>query len=316
MKTIVTGSAVEAASFLRAGQLAAFPTETVYGLGANAFDRESVAKIFVAKDRPPDNPLIVHVGSKADVRRVAREVSPVAERLIDAFFPGPLTIVLPRDERIPDIVTAGLDTVGVRMPRHTLALELLAAAGVPLCAPSANRSGRPSPTTWEAVLEDLDGRIACVLKGEATEIGIESTVVDATGAEIVVLRAGGLGTEELSSIAPVRFATDEGEAGGVPMSPGTKYRHYAPTARVVAIVDAREAKAGADAAFVGLHAPEEPGAFALCRVLADPQAYARELFAFFRECDACGVGVVYAELPAPVGIGAALRDRIVRASRG
>lgn len=316
MKTIVTGSAVEAAAFLRDGELAAFPTETVYGLGANAFEAAAVARIFEAKERPPDNPLIVHVGSKEDVRRVAREVSPVAERLIEAFFPGPLTIVLPRGERIPDIVTAGLDTVGVRMPRHTLALELLEAAGVPLCAPSANRSGRPSPTTWEAVLEDLDGRIACVLRGEATEIGIESTVVNATGEEIVVLRAGGLGTEDLSIIAPVRLASDEREVGGVPMSPGTKYRHYAPTACVVAIGDASEAKAGADAAFIGLHAPGRPGAFALCRVLSDPSAYARELFAFFRECDARGVGVVFAELPASVGIGAALRDRIVRASRG
>lgn len=312
----MTGSAVVAASFLRAGQLVAFPTETVYGLGANAFDAESVAKIFEAKERPPDNPLIVHVGSKEDVHRVAREVSRVAERLIEAFFPGPLTIVLPRGERIPDIVTAGLDTVGVRMPRHMLALELLVAAGVPLCAPSANRSGRPSPTTWEAVLEDLDGRISCVLKGESTEIGIESTVVDAGGEEIVVLRAGGLGIEELSRIAPVRLADAEGEVGGVPMSPGTRYRHYAPTARVVAVDDARDAKAGADAAFIGLHAPERPGAFALCRVLGDSPAYARELFAFFRECDARGVEVVFAELPAPVGIGAALRDRVVRASRG
>lgn len=316
MKTIVTGSAVEAASFLRVGQLVAFPTETVYGLGANAFDSESVAKIFVAKERPPDNPLIVHVGSREDVGRVAREVSPVAERLIEAFFPGPLTVVLPRGERIPDIVTAGLDTVGVRMPRHTLALELLAAAGVPLCAPSANRSGRPSPTTWEAVLEDLDGRIACVLQGEATEIGIESTVVDATGDEIVVLRAGGLGIEELSRIGPVRFAGDEGELGGVPMSPGTKYRHYAPMARVVAIDDAREAKAGAGAAFIGLGMPPDPGSFALYRVVPDSDAYARELFTFFRVCDGMGVTTIWAELPKPAGIGVALRDRILRASRG
>lgn len=316
MKTILTGSAVEAASFLRDGELVAFPTETVYGLGANAFDAAAVAKIFAAKERPPDNPLIVHVGSRQDVSRVAREVSPLAERLIESFFPGPLTVVMPRGERIPDIVTAGLDTVGVRMPRHSLALELLAAAGVPLCAPSANRSGRPSPTTWEAVIEDLDGLIACVLQGEATEIGIESTVVDATGAEIVVLRAGGLGIEELANIGPVRFASGEDEVGGVPLSPGTKYRHYAPAARVVAIDDAREARPGAGAAFIGLHAPENPESFALCRVLEDPQDYARELFSFFRLCDARGIGVVFAELPAPVGIGAALRDRIVRASRG
>lgn len=302
--------------FLRNAELVAFPTETVYGLGASALDPDAVAKIFVAKERPQDNPLIVHVGSKDEVRRVARDVSPLAERLIDAFFPGPLTVVLPRSALVPDVVTAGLDTVGVRMPRHPLALELLAEAGVPLCAPSANRSGRPSPTTWRAVLDDLDGRIACVLKGEATEIGIESTVVDSRGEEIVVLRAGGLSAEALSSVATVRFAIEGGEGEATPMSPGTKYRHYAPRANVLPVESAAEARAGTDAAFIGLQAPANAASFAACRVAADAEAYAHELFAFFRECDALGVATIWAELPPADGLGLALRDRIERASRG
>ncbi|MGB5039139.1 MAG: L-threonylcarbamoyladenylate synthase [Blastocatellia bacterium] len=314
VKTVVTRSPIEAAEYLRNGEVVAFPTETVYGLGANAFDAVAVAKIFEAKERPADNPLIVHVGSKDDVRLVARDVPPLASRLIEAFFPGPLTLVLPRRTNIPDIVTAGLDTVGVRMPRHPVALDLLHAAGFPLCAPSANRSGRPSPTTWKAVLEDLDGRIACVLEGEATEIGIESTVVDATGPELVVLRSGGLGLEAIAQLAPVRMAVEADAGERSPVSPGMKYRHYAPVARVVPIGDSRLARAGRDAAFIGLHTPQQPESFARCRVLPDVGSYARALFAFFRECDAAGVTSIWAELPPPDGIGAALRDRIERAS--
>ena len=314
MRTVVTRSPAEAAAFIRRGELVAFPTETVYGLGADAFDATAVAKIFEAKQRPPDNPLIVHVASVDGVRTVARSVPPAAEALISAFFPGPLTIVLPRRPEIPDIVTAGLDTVGVRMPRHPVALALLEACGRPLCAPSANRSGRPSPTHWRAVLDDLDGRIACVLAGDSTEIGVESTVVDATGDEVLLLRAGGLPVETLRRVVPVRV---DGEASALlaGRSPGMRYRHYAPRARVVPAATAAGVQASPNAAFIGLHAPDHPGTFGKSIVLPDVEAYARELFAFFRACDEAGIDTIVCELPPPLGLGRALRDRIERAAR-
>lgn len=312
VKTLLTTSAPEAAEFLRRGELVAFPTETVYGLGANAFDAAAVERIFVAKSRPADNPLIVHVASIGDVARLTREITPLANRLIGAFFPGPLTIVLPRSADVPDIVTGGLETVAVRMPRHPVALELLGAAGFPLCAPSANRSGRPSPTTWSAVIDDLGGRIACVLQGKATEIGLESTVVDARGDEAVILREGGLPAEEIAKVARVRFPAASEEA---PASPGTRYRHYAPSAQVRRVVHPEEVRASRDAAFIGFHHPKGAADFARCRVVADAAEMARELFAFFRDCDASAVGTIYVELPAEEGIGRAIRDRLERAER-
>ncbi len=180
MKTIVTDSAREAAEVIRSGGLAAFPTETVYGLGADIFNREALGRIFEAKGRPQDNPLIAHIGRPEQMAMLAEEVSDSAQRLMERFFPGPLTVVVKRTEAVPDIATAGLDSIGVRMPGNDLAREFISLCGTPIAAPSANLSGRPSPTTWEAVLEDLDGRIDCILKGESTEIGLESTVVDCT----------------------------------------------------------------------------------------------------------------------------------------
>ncbi|MGE5508758.1 MAG: L-threonylcarbamoyladenylate synthase [Chitinophagales bacterium] len=225
----------DAGAVLAGGGLVAFPTETVYGLGANALDPAAVGRIFAAKGRPSDNPLIVHIAGLESLPHLVRDVPALARALMDAFWPGPLTVVLPRTERVPNQVTAGLDTVAVRMPAHPVALGLIAAAGVPVAAPSANRSGRPSPTTAAHVWDDLAGRVDVILDGGPAGVGVESTVVDLTGPRPVVLRPGGLPLEELRRVAgEVEIdpaVLRKAEAGKVaPRSPGLKYTHYAPAA--------------------------------------------------------------------------------------
>ena len=198
MQTLLTKSTTKAAEFIRRGLLVAFPTETVYGLGANVFDAAAVARIFEAKMRPADNPLIAHVANFAQIKLLVKEITPSAQKFIDAFFPAPLTLVMPKSERVPLIATANLDTIGIRMPKDELAREFLEKCKVPVVAPSANLSGKPSPTTWQAVLEDLNNRIDCILQGEMTEIGLESTVVDCTTTDApLVLRAGAITLEVL-----------------------------------------------------------------------------------------------------------------------
>jgi L-threonylcarbamoyladenylate synthase len=228
----------DAATLIRDGQVVAFPTETVYGLGADATNARAVGRIFEAKGRPSDNPLIVHVASRSDVLQVATEVPPMAERLMERFWPGPLTIVLHRRPNLPENVTGGLATVGVRMPRHAVALALIRAAGVPLAAPSANLSGRPSPTRAEHVTEDLGDRISMTIDAGETGVGIESTVVDLTVDPPLLLRPGGVTVEDLIEVlGPVtidrsEFSTEFGEA---PKSPGIKYAHYAPNAKMILV---------------------------------------------------------------------------------
>ena len=202
MRTLLTGSPEEAARFIKGGGVVAFPTETVYGLGADAYNEHAVRKIFEAKRRPADNPLIAHVAAREQLADLTLEVPHAAEHLIETFFPGPLTLVLKKSDRVPLIATAGLDTVGVRMPASPLAHEFLTLCGTPVVAPSANISGRPSPTTWQAVFEDLDGRIDCILQGGPTDIGLESTVVDCTTKPPLVLRFGSVPLEELRGVVP------------------------------------------------------------------------------------------------------------------
>jgi L-threonylcarbamoyladenylate synthase len=222
----------QAAAFIRAGELVAFPTETVYGLGANALDPDAVRKIFTAKHRPADNPLIVHVASEAEVKTVAARIPKTAQRLMDAFWPGPLAIVLPRKKNVA-AATAGLDTVVVRMPDNPVALALIAAAQVPIAAPSANTSGRPSPTRAQHVLTDLRGKIACVLDGGPCAVGVESTVVDVRTKPVTVLRVGGITIEQLEAVVGnVQLRT---HATDRVASPGTKYKHYAPKAKLVLV---------------------------------------------------------------------------------
>ncbi len=311
MDTIVTTSPTEAAKFIRRGGTVAFPTETVYGLGANVFDEVAVSKIFNAKKRPADNPLIAHIGRLNQVKTLAAEVPVFAQRLIDAFFPGPLTVVLRKAEKVPMIATAGLDTIGVRMPRNELAREFLLACGTPVVAPSANLSGRPSPTTWQAVYEDLNGRIDCILQGEATEIGLESTVVDCSGESPVVLRQGAIALDQIS--AEVHNAVlAESSDGESPKSPGMKYRHYSPTAKVKIIEAGSDILDPLTSAYIGIVDPEITLGMKL--IVPDIQAYAHSVFEFFRECDRKSIGTIYCEKVMDEGIGAALMDRLRRAA--
>ena len=313
MKTILTTSAKEAAEFIRRGGIVAFPTETVYGLGANVFDEKAIAKIFEAKRRPNDNPLIAHVGNLNQIKLLALEVNKTAEKFIEAFFPAPLTIVLPKAEKVPLIATANLETIGVRMPKNGLALEFLKDCETPLVAPSANLSGRPSPTTWQAVFEDLNGRIDCILQGEATKIGLESTVLDCTGEIPRVLRAGAITLEQLQKIEPrtklYKIAETE-----TPKSPGLKHRHYSPQAKVVLIQNSKfKIQNPNQSAFIGLSEPG--GEFKLKKICASVEDYAHSLFDFFRLCDRENVQTIYCETVEETGIGLALMDRLERAAK-
>jgi L-threonylcarbamoyladenylate synthase len=311
MQTYLTQSPEQAAEFVRRGGLAAFPTETVYGLGANVFDEAAVARIFEAKQRPADNPLIAHIANIEQIGDLVTELPETAKRFIDAFFPGPLTLVLKKSGRVPFIATAGLDSIGVRMPKHEMARKFLTACGVPVAAPSANLSGRPSPTTWEAVFEDLNGRIDCILQGETTEIGLESTVVDCTGETPVILRPGAVSLGQLREVVSDTDVFAGKDEVPVP-SPGMRHRHYSPTATVKLVEPGFRADGSQSVAFIGLRKPADSFAFAkVCKSVDD---YAHSLFAFFRECDRRGIETIYCEAVDEVGIGAALMNRLRRAA--
>lgn len=311
METVLTTSPAEAAEFIKRGGIVAFPTETVYGLGANIFDEKAIKRIFAAKLRPADNPLIAHIGEMARIESITSAVPPAARVFIDTFFPGPLTVVLPKSEQVPSIATADLDTIGVRMPGHPAAKEFLRACGVPVVAPSANLSGRPSPTTWEAVFEDLKGRIDCILQGEATDIGLESTVVDCTENPPEVLRTGAVSLEQLRALVPETMMY-EPLMDERPRSPGLKHRHYSPHADVILITPGTKPKYASRSAFIGLTAPEAN--FRLTRICNSVEDYARSVFEFFRECDRRKVKTIYCEVVAEHGIGVALMDRLRRAT--
>jgi L-threonylcarbamoyladenylate synthase len=321
MQTRITFSPSVAADYLRKGELVAFPTETVYGLGASLYDVDAVEKIFLAKGRPTDNPLIAHVAARRQIAQLTTAIPPLAERLIDRFFPGPLTVLLPRHERVPAIVSAGLPTIGVRMPDHPLAHRFLLTCGVPVAAPSANLSGRPSPTTWEAVAADLGGRIACILRGKQARVGLESTVVDCTGDRLVLLRAGAVSFEELAAFLPEGRLLDgtgspTSELASPPRSPGMKYRHYSPQAEVIVCQASDPLFPGDHAAWIGLDSPTHPGRFQRILLCADVEAYAQRLFAFFRQCEAEGVTRIFCQEVPLTGLGRAVMDRLRKAASG
>ncbi|NMB45254.1 MAG: threonylcarbamoyl-AMP synthase [Firmicutes bacterium] len=231
---------LQAAQVLRRGGLVAFPTETVYGLGANGLDAGAVAHIFTAKGRPADNPLILHIAAMETIHQIVAEVPALALRLAQTFWPGPLTLVLPKAAEVPAVTTGGLDTVAVRMPSHPVALALIEAAGVPVAAPSANQSGRPSPTEAAHVIADLLGRVDIILDGGPTGIGVESTVLDCTQVRPVILRPGGISREDLEQVVGVvdidpEVLTGETVEDGPVRSPGMKYKHYAPQAPAVLV---------------------------------------------------------------------------------
>lgn len=311
MITELTKSPIDAAQVIRQAGLVAFPTETVYGLGADVFNPTAVAKIFEAKRRPSDNPLIAHLATHEQIESLAAEVSSSARLLIDAFFPGPLTIVFKKRDAVPLIATAGLDTIGVRMPSLAVAHEFLLACETPVVAPSANISGRPSPTTWKAVREDLEGRIDCILQGDPAEIGLESTVVDCVSDIPVILRRGAISFDDLRRVVPELVDRDSTETDDR-RSPGLKHRHYSPRAEVV-LVDASGAIPSTDRdAFIGL--TDRVGKFALTAICSSAKDYAARLFEFFRECDRRGIRRIYCEVVTESGIGSALMDRLRRAA--
>ncbi|MFZ1702667.1 MAG: L-threonylcarbamoyladenylate synthase [Pyrinomonadaceae bacterium] len=313
MKTLLTQDPEKAAAFIRGGGVVAFPTETVFGLGANVFDPDAVAKIFQAKRRPADNPLIAHIAKVGQIAELTAGMSESGARFIEHFFPGPLTLVLARSTRVPDVATAGLDTIGVRMPKFDLARRFIEACGVPVVAPSANLSGRPSPTTWQAVLEDLDGRIDCILQGDPTEIGLESTVVDCTDDVPVLLRQGAVSLAELRAIIPETRESEPNDAEMV-RSPGLRHKHYSPKADVIIVGSGYAVDRRAASAYIGLDGKIEVEHFSHVKVCRSVEEYARSLFEFFRECDRRDIHTIYCEDVEPDGIGAALMDRLRRAA--
>ena len=318
MKTVLTKSPMSAAEFIKFGGIVAFPTETVYGLGADVFNAAAIAKIFEAKQRPDDNPLIAHVGNLEQIKLLVKEITPSAKQFIDAFFPAALTLVLPKAENVPLIATANLKTIGVRMPKNELALEFLRNCETPVVAPSANLSGKPSPTNWQAVFEDLDSRIDCILQGRATEIGLESTVVDCTSDSPLVLRSGAITLENLRFVIP-STRLYQLRANEQPKSPGLKHRHYSPNAKVMLLSQKSEVRSpkskvqsSKTSAFIGLNEPDYD--FAKLKICVSVEDYAHSVFAFFRECDALDIKIIYCETVAAEGIGLALMDRLKRAS--
>ncbi len=312
---------------LAEGGLVAFPTETVYGLGANAFNTEAVAHIFQAKGRPQDNPLIVHVSSHAMLRQVVRDIPPQAEELIEAFWPGPLTIIFEKADCIPNEVTAGLSTVAVRMPAHPAALALIEQSGVPVAAPSANLSGSPSTTRAEHVIADLSGRVDYIIDGGACRVGLESTVLDVSGDVPQILRPGGVGPEALELIVgTVTFDAALKDKNAVPKCPGMKYRHYAPHAELI-LVEAGAADNMAALLRQNRQTGRKTGALSVGKTSYEAdfvidcgetaEAYAKNLFDALRRMDDVGVDVIVAQLPQDSGgIVPALKNRLMKAAGG
>jgi len=315
MQTTLTDSVEEAAALLNSGGVVAFPTETVYGLGAGICHPDALLQLFRAKGRPADNPLIVHISSVEQVAEVASEVSVQAARLIEHFFPGPLTLVLKKHPSVPYSVTAGLETVGVRCPANPVAREFLGLACCPVAAPSANRSGLPSATSWEAVMQDLDGKIDCLLRGAQSAIGLESTIVDCSGERPILLRAGAITLEQLRAVLPEIMTVTVAEAEERPRCPGLKYPHYAPRASIVLCTEGENIAIGeSPSAYIGLSEP--PELVSLFKICSSLEEYGRELFRFFRLCDDRHISVIYCEVPSVEGLGRAIRDRLMRAAGG
>lgn len=335
----------EAAEILAKGGLVAFPTETVYGLGANAMDPEAVAKIFEAKGRPADNPLIVHIARASNIGELTPVLTPKMIRIIESFWPGPLTIVLKKKPDVPDITTAGLDTVAIRMPDDSVALELINKASIPVAAPSANISGRPSPTRGGHVVEDLDGKVDAILMGNDCRIGIESTVLDLTGDVPTILRPGILTAENIEAVIGEKVIMDPalnrrsngdtGVAGGnggagdidgsgsdkdeekdfVPKAPGMKYTHYAPKADMTIIEGQRDKVKKEIERLRGLN---EKLGIKVGVVLFEEKAFieaAHEFFARLRELDGEGVDLILAgALSEQDGVGFAVMNRMLKSA--
>lgn len=315
---------------IRSGGLVAFPTETVYGLGANAYDDEAVKSIYIAKGRPSDNPLIVHISKIEDVSKVAREIPENAEKLMDAFAPGPFTMILKKQPDISDTVTAGLDTVGVRIPSDEIARAFIKAASVPVAAPSANLSGKPSPTTAEHVIDDMNGRIDAIICGRESDVGVESTIIDLTGDVPVILRPGGITMEDVIKVCGscqldkhILTSVLESEQ---PKCPGMKYKHYSPDAEVT-VVEGREEYANneiirlteisrKEGKKVGVLAKADGGFCAdyFISTGCDSCSFSKILFSALREFDKVGMDEVFVQFSDSDGVGLAVKNRLYKSA--
>ncbi len=330
MKTrLLTANEIDtAAGILRSGGLVGIPTETVYGLGANGLDPEAVGRIFTAKGRPQDNPLILHIPDASWLDRYCRNIPPAACALAEAVWPGPLTMILQRRENVPNAVTCGLDTVGIRCPGHPLALAVIRTAGIPVAAPSGNLSGRPSPTCARHMLEDMDGRIDAILDGGSCGVGVESTIVDLTPPVPRLLRPGGLPLERLQAVlgevAVDRAVTAQLGSGEKPRAPGMKYRHYAPKAPVVVVTGeslrtARYIRRNLGQRTGVICFDEYAPLFSGCTVeaigpVSDKARQARRVFEALRAFDSTDVDAIYAQCPGSGGLGFAVANRLKKAA--
>lgn len=324
----------QAGKLIAEGELVAFPTETVYGLGGDALDPDASRKIYAAKGRPSDNPLIVHIADFDDMKRVAREVPEQAKKLADAFWPGPLTMIVWKSDAVPEATTGGMQTVAVRMPNHPVALELIRRSGCLIAAPSANTSGRPSPTEAQHVAEDLSGKIAMILDGGPVGIGIESTIIDLTEEKPMILRPGYITPEMLSEVLQEEVVIDPGIIAAddtrKPKAPGMKYKHYAPKAEMIIVDGAQDAvihkineltaAKRAEGKKVAVIATDETKDRYDAQVIlsmgkrADEDAIAQHLYKILRECDELDVGEIYSECFQTPRIGQAIMNRLLKAA--
>ena len=322
----------QAAEIIRRGGLVGIPTETVYGLGANGLDPKAVSRIFEAKGRPQDNPLILHITDVSWLERYCKEIPLTAYKLAEAYWPGPMTMILPRKDMVPDAVTAGLDTVGMRCPSHILCHELIRLADVPIAAPSGNTSGRPSPTTADHMREDMDGKIDAIVDGGPCSVGVESTIIDLTCTPPRLLRPGGISLEQLRAVlgqvdvdpAVTRLLG----AGEKPKAPGMKYRHYAPKAPVTVV--SGDPKTSAE--YIAAHAAPEDGVICFDEFMplftsrtgtkpvmdlgpaGDKGEQARHIFDALRSFDHTQVAAIWAQCPDTEGIGLAITNRLNKAA--
>lgn len=324
----------EAGNLIAAGELVAFPTETVYGLGGDALHPEAAKKIYEAKGRPSDNPLIIHIADVEDLERVAKEVPDQARKLAAAFWPGPLTMIVWKKDEVPYATTGGLDTVAVRMPNHPVALELIRKSGKLIAAPSANTSGRPSPTEAAHVMADLNGRIPMILDGGTVGIGIESTIIDLTEPVPMVLRPGYITPEMLSEVLGEAVIIDPGIIAAddttKPKAPGMKYKHYAPKADMIIVDGEKEAvvekinKLTEDARYQGkkvaVIATEETKEDYKADVILsigtreDEDSIAKHMYKILRDCDELEVDLIYSESFKTPRIGQAIMNRLLKAA--
>ncbi len=293
-----------AAELIKTGELVAFPTETVYGLGANALDKNAVKKIFIAKGRPQDNPLIVHISNIKQITELVRTIPPKAEKLIRKFWPGPLTIILKKSKIVPNIVTAGLNSVAIRMPKNKIALKIIKESGCPIAAPSANSSGKPSPTSAKHVYEDLDTKIPLIIDGGETEIGIESTVIDLTTKIPRILRPGKITEEEIQKIIKI---TKKSHRCKKTKSPGMKYKHYSPEAKIIVVnkkISLKKIK----------EQYEKDGKVKIILEKEGTKNTAKNLFKEFRKADKEKVKTIIIRGLKKEGLGTAIMNRLEKAA--